>query len=48
MATMVVKAWKAGAPSQADIAAVRTFIEEELGGWGAGFVREILAPVNTR
>ena len=29
----VVDVWKAGSPSQADITVVRTFIEDELGGW---------------
>jgi hypothetical protein len=31
----VVDVWKAGSPSQADIAAVKTFVEDELRGWGA-------------
>ncbi|MBN1313407.1 MAG: hypothetical protein JXB30_18515 [Anaerolineae bacterium] len=34
-AWVVVKAWKTGTPGQADIAAVKTFIEEKLGGWQA-------------
>ena len=34
----VVDAWKAGAPSRADVKAVKTFIEEELFGWGARLV----------
>jgi hypothetical protein len=34
----VVNAWKAGAPSKADVAAVKAFIEDELGGWGARLV----------
>jgi len=37
-ADAVVDAWKAGAPSRADVKAVKTFIEEELGGWGARLV----------
>ena len=34
-AETVVDAWKAGTPSRADVAAVKAFIEHELGGWGA-------------
>jgi hypothetical protein len=34
----VVDAWKAGAPSRADVKALKAFIEGELGGWGAGLV----------
>jgi len=37
-AETVVDAWKDGAPSQADVAAVKSFIEDELGGWGARLV----------
>lgn len=37
-AESVVDAWKAGSPNRADIAALKTFIEDELGGWGARFV----------
>lgn len=37
-AWFVVDAWKAGSPSQADIAEVRAFIEEELDGWEASLV----------
>jgi len=37
-AETVVDAWKTGAPSRADVAAVKAFIEEELGGWGARLV----------
>ena len=33
-AESVVDAWKAGTPSKADVAAVKAFIEDELGGWG--------------
>ncbi len=39
-AWVVVNAWKAGAPSRADVAAVKAFIEDELGGWGARLVQE--------
>jgi hypothetical protein len=31
----VVDVWKAGSPSQMDIQAVKEFVEDELGGWGA-------------
>ncbi len=34
-ADAVVDAWKAGSPSQADVKAVKAFIEDELFGWGA-------------
>ncbi len=34
-ADTVVREWKAGSPRQSDIAAVKKFIDEELGGWGA-------------
>jgi hypothetical protein len=34
----VIDAWKAGAPSRADVKAVKAFIEDELGGWGTGLV----------
>ena len=34
VADAVVEAWKAGSPSQADVKAVRAFIEEKLYGWG--------------
>jgi len=34
----VVDAWKAGAPNRADVKALKAFIEDELGGWGAGLV----------
>jgi hypothetical protein len=37
-ADAVVDAWKAGSPSRADVAAVKAFIEDELGGWGARLV----------
>jgi hypothetical protein len=37
-AETVVDAWKAGAPNQADVAAVKAFIEDELGDWGADLV----------
>ena len=37
-AETVVGAWKDGAPSQADVAAVKSFIEDELGRWGARLV----------
>jgi len=37
-AETVVDAWKAGAPSRADVAAVRAFVEDKLGGWGARLV----------
>jgi len=37
-AETVVDAWKAGSPGQTDIAAVKMFIEDELGGWGARLV----------
>jgi len=37
-AWVVVDAWKAGAPSRADVKALKAFIEDELGGWGAGLV----------
>jgi hypothetical protein len=33
-AETVLDAWKAGSPSRADVKAVNTFIEDELGGWG--------------
>jgi hypothetical protein len=34
----VVDAWKAGSPGRADVAAMKSFIAEELGGWGARLV----------
>jgi hypothetical protein len=34
----VVKAWRAGMPSRADVKAVKAFIEDELCGWGARLV----------
>lgn len=34
----VVDAWKAGAPAKDDIEALKAFIAEELGGWGADLV----------
>jgi hypothetical protein len=34
----VVDAWKDGSPSRADIATVKAFIEDDLGGWGARLV----------
>jgi hypothetical protein len=34
----VVNAWKAGAPSRADVKAVKAFIENTLCGWEAGLV----------
>jgi hypothetical protein len=34
----VVNAWKAGSPGRADVKAVKTFIEDELGGWGIRLV----------
>ncbi len=37
-ADTVVDAWKAGSPSQADVKALKTFIMEELFGWGSGLV----------
>lgn len=37
-ADVVLDAWKAGAPSRGDVAAVKSFIEDELFGWGAGLV----------
>jgi hypothetical protein len=37
-AETVVDAWKAGRPGRADIAALKAFIEDELGGWGARLV----------
>ena len=37
-AKTVVDAWKAGAPSRADVKAVKAFVEDELGGWGEGLV----------
>ena len=37
-AETVVDAWKDGAPSRVDIAAVKSFIEDELGRWGARLV----------
>jgi hypothetical protein len=33
-ADAVVDAWNAGAPSRADTAAVKAFVEDELSGWG--------------
>ncbi len=33
-AEAVVDAWKEGSPSRVDVAAVKAFIEDELGGWG--------------
>jgi hypothetical protein len=37
-AEVVVDAWKEGSPSRADTQALRSFIEDELGGWGARLV----------
>jgi hypothetical protein len=37
-AESVVYAWKVGSPSQADIEAVKAFVEDELGGWGARLI----------
>ncbi len=37
-AEAVIRAWKRGAPDKADIAEVKAFIEEELGGWGSRLV----------
>jgi len=37
-AWVVVDAWKAGAPSRADVKAVKAFIENKLYGWEAGLV----------
>ena len=37
-AWVVVDAWKAGAPSQTDVKALKIFIEEALGGWCAHLV----------
>jgi len=34
-AEAVVDAWKVGSPSQADVAVVRAFVEDELEGWQA-------------
>jgi len=39
-AEAAVDVWKAGSPSQADVAAVKVFIEGELGGWGARLVEQ--------
>jgi hypothetical protein len=33
-AEAVVDAWKAGAPSQADVSAIKAFVSDELHGWG--------------
>lgn len=39
-ALQVEEVWdRAGSPGQADIVAVKTYIEEELGGWGARLVQ---------
>jgi hypothetical protein len=32
---MVVDAWKSGTPNRNDLKALKVFIAEELGGWGA-------------
>jgi len=37
-AEVAVDAWKAGDPSRADVKALRTFIKDELSGWGARLV----------
>jgi len=37
-AEVVVDAWKAGSLSRADVAVVKAFVEDELGGWGARLV----------
>jgi hypothetical protein len=37
-AETVVDAWKEGASTQADIASVKSFIEDKLGRWGAHLV----------
>lgn len=37
-ADAVVDAWKAGSPSRADVEALKTFIREELSGWGPRLV----------
>ena len=34
-AEAVVEAWKAGSPSQTDVKVLKTFVEDELGGWEA-------------
>ncbi len=34
----VVDAWKAGSPGRADVRALKAFIADELGGWGARLV----------
>jgi hypothetical protein len=34
LAEAMVDAWKRGRPSRADVKAIRTFIEEDLTGWG--------------
>jgi len=39
-AEAVVEAWKEGSPSRVDIAAVKAFVEDELGGWGARLVQQ--------
>ena len=37
-AEAVVDAWRAGSPSRRDVAAVKAFVEDELGRWGAHLV----------
>ena len=37
-AETVVDAWKAGSPTKSDVRSLKTFIAEELGGWGANLV----------
>jgi len=35
---IVVNAWKDGSPGRADVKVLKTFIEDELCGWGEGLV----------
>jgi hypothetical protein len=37
-AELVVDAWIAGSPSRVDTVAVKAFVEDELGGWGARLI----------
>jgi hypothetical protein len=37
-AQMVMAAWQAGSPTTGDIQALKAFVTEELGGWGANLV----------
>ena len=34
----VMTAWKAGSPTRSDFESLKTFVTEELGGWGANWV----------